>query len=863
MGGKTTKQVRLISDSEITSTLSEQQNQRLMNLYSNNKDSNGFINEQNLNKVLDGIMSEELVKLFYISIPIHENKFSIEDLKYLYCLLVSDKRNLKLSLLESLIFQKEDKIEESLYINNIINLFYNENNAVNKLISNDFISEFRRNGKIIKTELYSSKLSNCISISSFISAKDIIKLYEDHMLYNSNNLNNIKNENKNDEVISDKKGNMKDLELNKINKNSKFLINLLNILKGNSSNLDSTGDSNLIISHNLINIDKINNNNIIVPLFFHFYCECHMLEYELLMKSTNDINNIPMVKRFSKSFFNNSTKGLPNLKENALFHNNLELMKSKFRIFENENNGVFPLILVEKMLFEIGVDSYLSFIIINYLKNKTHKTFLMFEQFKWLIEKFSQEDFDMLISHLFRLLSNDKNELSCKDLSQFLRKYSKITDKEINDILTNYNLNKDKYISLETFTVLFKDNEYSISENIEKIKYIPFIYFEIPCDEKNKQKNCIKLLLKDRSLVDYIYDNIELGRKYNIINKEFFEDWCDYVDFAEYNNINKATNTHGNNHEEEFNSNNHNNFEIKNSSDIKHRSRRFLKKAKPSINLSILVSSHNKLKHNLQYEKDFLLVTEVMYDLFVSWYTGVGSDLSRIAIQTDYTDCLTQKLAIEVKSQISNNSFSLNYSSEVVTKRYLEIEIYPVFISFMKIDYMSSIIEDNIDDNLKLNIIKEGGLTEKRYNKLIRQILKAKREAGAFKAIPYSRTTTFTRILNKFSDLGQIKKNTKIWLISENKFYIPEESSSFETENSDKNVIIIFDQNIDGKWEKEVFYEQLIDKYFKTETDKIKKRISKDETSADEEKQRQKKLLEEENNKVMVGMRNLGNCKKR
>ena len=60
-------------------------------------------------------------------------------------------------------------------------------------------------------------------------------------------------------------------------------------------------------------------------------------------------------------------------------------MKKAFQKFVKEENGVFPISLFEKMLKEINVIQSLIDIIGNFLRQKSQKTFINFQNFKEIL----------------------------------------------------------------------------------------------------------------------------------------------------------------------------------------------------------------------------------------------------------------------------------------------------------------------------------------------------------------------------------------------------------------------------------------------------------------------------------------------
>ena len=60
-------------------------------------------------------------------------------------------------------------------------------------------------------------------------------------------------------------------------------------------------------------------------------------------------------------------------------------MKKAFQKIVKEENGVFPIALFEKMLKEINVIQSLIDVIGNFLRQKSQKTFINFQNFKEIL----------------------------------------------------------------------------------------------------------------------------------------------------------------------------------------------------------------------------------------------------------------------------------------------------------------------------------------------------------------------------------------------------------------------------------------------------------------------------------------------
>jgi hypothetical protein len=90
-------------------------------------------------------------------------------------------------------------------------------------------------------------------------------------------------------------------------------------------------------------------------------------------------------------------------------------MDYEFRRIEKINNGVFPISQLESILKELNINTRLISLICHYLKKKTQKTFIDFQNFKLLITRFS-ESYEDLIAMIFEIISFPKDNIKDKDL---------------------------------------------------------------------------------------------------------------------------------------------------------------------------------------------------------------------------------------------------------------------------------------------------------------------------------------------------------------------------------------------------------------------------------------------------------------
>lgn len=97
-------------------------------------------------------------------------------------------------------------------------------------------------------------------------------------------------------------------------------------------------------------------------------------------------------------------------------------MEIEFRKIQKIYNGVFPLSHLELILKEININTRLNSLICQYLKKKTQKSFIDFQNFKLLISRFSGS-YDDLIDMIFEVISYPKEIIKDKDLILIIKSF--------------------------------------------------------------------------------------------------------------------------------------------------------------------------------------------------------------------------------------------------------------------------------------------------------------------------------------------------------------------------------------------------------------------------------------------------------
>lgn len=158
-------------------------NSTLQIVYNQHKNSNGFINIKDLETIFDNKVDFKIVKKLYKIFSMEKNKFSFEDLKYLYAMFFTDNYEAKLNFFADLIFVKNSTLTLDKYKTKIKLIFYEHTTAYNKLSSPNFISNMTNNDKISKDNF----------IKNLDRDKGLITNFQ--FFADFDNINNLKGEN--------------------------------------------------------------------------------------------------------------------------------------------------------------------------------------------------------------------------------------------------------------------------------------------------------------------------------------------------------------------------------------------------------------------------------------------------------------------------------------------------------------------------------------------------------------------------------------------------------------------------------------------------------------------------------------------
>jgi hypothetical protein len=306
----------------------------------------------------------------------------------------------------------------------------------------------------------------------------------------------------------------------------------------------------------------------------------------------------------------------------------------------------------------------------------------------------------------------------------------------INKVFEEVNITSDN-IDLAKFKDIFKIFEDELTDSLEKIQYMPYMFFKLKCEDKKVEKNCIEILMKgNKNIKEFIGECFALPdvKLYYIIDIEFWYSWCDYVNW-DNNNI-----------ENDY---------------------------RPRINSMHIANANGILHQGLVYLKDYIIVTEKMYELFKYWYICLGPDLPRYKIEKIVEKKLALNNSVSSKQQLM--------TTPAKKEKIYEIEIYPVFVKLYNMEELIHKAEITSTNELKdylhslsVQIMESGQVLEK-----------------------FSKHMHFKDMLKHLDNSGQ---KVRLWIYNDNKFNIPSVDKTLDEEGLSDFIIAVLEHSKNSKW---------------------------------------------------------------
>jgi hypothetical protein len=249
---------------------------------------------------------------------------------------------------------------------------------------------------------------------------------------------------------------------------------------------------------------------------------------------------------------------------------------------------------------------------------------------------------DERIKFLFDLLAYPNDKIAKKHV---LRLISNPDENVIKGI--------DEYIDLSLFIDISVQTSifFDILNLLNRIIYIPFIYFKLRPDDLETEKKCIEIVMKgEKDLKEYLHNTIEQ-------NSEFY---CVDIDF--WNKVSSKQDLSA-----------------------------FSRHPRPAINFTNLTGEfEGQLKRDLQLFKDFVILPEQLYELIIRWYMPIGNEIKvrKIIYKSDNNNLAP------------DNTITIRGDSEIVV-----IELYPIYakhIQFEEVVRYTDKTMEKVVDYIKL-----------------------------------------------------------------------------------------------------------------------------------------------------------------
>ena len=452
----------------------------------------------------------------------------------------------------------------------------------------------------------------------------------------------------------------------------------------------------IFLNSNIINNEIIEKKNVFefIKINFKPQIENFIFNKEISIYSNIDIaeeniiNNNLQILSLSKNFCNCLSKKNNSIYFSTDFYglnasliNQYDSLKPKFEEYKSKNNGIFPISLLRKMLKEIHIIPSLIDLITNYIEKKTQKGLCTFELFKEFLTiltidlegQESDNNKKIFKEGLFLLFSYPNDYIDKTSFCSFIQlTKNNFSLNSINDILNQYKI--PKKINMDKFGEIIDYLISELSPSLEKIKYIPYIFFDSVIINKKIEINCIIILLNGKKLNEYILEEAKSQNKFYIINYDFWEAWEKNINLQNYD-------------------------ELKN-----------LK-----INTEKLCDKNGQMKEGLVYFVNYIILTERIYKIFCNCYGKPQIEIERDKIIID-----TEENNETYYQNIYSKDYNILMGEDSQTKKKFEIEINPVFLLFLLYQDLPNIVGNSFN-NLKEEIKKRLEDNTTRFTKCSRK----------------------------------------------------------------------------------------------------------------------------------------------
>ena len=502
-------------------------------------------------------------------------------------------------------------------------------------------------------------------------------------------------------------------------------------------------------------------------------------QYSLYINNASDINIDDDFK-----FCNCSTSNKRRLNYSTssynyriISNNKLNYLENEFERIQYENGNIFPIALFENMLKDINVIQSLIDIIGNYLRQKSQKNFINYNLFVEIISLFQfdtdidtdnneSNNKDIILDRLFDLFSYPNDYVTKTAFFIFVKSTKKnlssnVINKLFEENKIETNIYKDKFKRM----INYISNE--LIESFEHIKYLNYIFFNQDLDNKKLEKNCIDLLLKGKDINEYIMERIDYDEKFYIIDSKFWNKWNSLIhdtniNFEEFENL--------------------------------------------KLNTKDICRPGGILKEGVVYLKDYIILSPVMYNLFAKWYNfQPDEEIERERIIIDNSEVTNLNFKIKDINNIVKNADTFfdieehtiptspqnneneNLNEYVLRNKKYEIEIFPIFLVFYKME----------------DIISKGLNTLKYLKQVMKSITEDK---SNFKYNKFSRKDKISYLISQLQEYfeNKLTPNTaRLWIYYNDNIEIIPFEDTLEKHGIANVAFVIIELKQNGFWQTE------------------------------------------------------------
>ena len=428
------------------------------------------------------------------------------------------------------------------------------------------------------------------------------------------------------------------------------------------------------------------------------------------------------IKKLKKNNYNYVCDCLVDVKNNNNLdspNNELNTMKFYFEKQTASNRKHLSFDDFKNMLLEINVNQKLINLLINFMKCYTMKDYIIFEDFKYLMshlyDRVSYSDKKKFLFKIILMVANQKISIKASQLA-------KILNIENNDYNPNGTINESNFLELKD-QILHEEVDKYIGY-MDNFGLLPYIKFGIKPIEQKVKKKIIKFYLRGKTVQEYLEDNFDTNDLFYAINTNFWDTLIDpeteiekevnNIKIAEEDNIlniteddlinennteeNKDKENKDNKKEKEKENKNENIENNKKENENKEKVDKSEENEENNIEnkLKNKRTKHGKLKKEIEYEKDFIILCDDLFDFirenFIFDYIIELPKSQRILplIISENNDQSTSTENTTISSSINNNNDNKNNIPK------LEINISKGFIK-KEITLKNNILEYIVD----------------------------------------------------------------------------------------------------------------------------------------------------------------------